>query len=105
MPRLTNRANLIWFLGSTMLAQTFMQLDLIDEYRININPKVLGSGKLLFAGLTGEIPLKLLESKRSKAESSRSVTSQNAKLMAKTIAPNRPIASGEVWLCRQRIYS
>jgi dihydrofolate reductase len=46
----------IWFLGSTMLAQTFMQLDLIDEYRININPTVLGRGKPLFAGVTRDIP-------------------------------------------------
>lgn len=53
----------IWFLGSTMLAQTFMQLDLIDEYRININPTVLGRGKALFAGVTRTFPLKLLESK------------------------------------------
>ena len=57
----------VWFLGSTMLAQTFMQLDLIDEYRININPKVLGRGKPLFAGVTREIPLKLLESKTFKS--------------------------------------
>ncbi len=57
----------IWFLGSTMLAQTFMQLDLIDEYRININPTVLGSGKLLFAGVTRAFPLRLLESKTFKS--------------------------------------
>jgi dihydrofolate reductase len=53
----------IWFLGSTMLAQTFMQLDLIDEYRININPTVLGHGKPLFAGVTRNFPLTLLEAK------------------------------------------
>jgi dihydrofolate reductase len=57
----------IWFLGSTMLAQTFMQLDLIDEYRINVNPTVLGSGKPLFAGVTRKFPLKLLESKTFKS--------------------------------------
>lgn len=57
----------IWFLGSPTLAQTFMQLDLIDEYRVNINPTVLGSGKLLFAGVTHEIPLKLLESRTLKS--------------------------------------
>jgi dihydrofolate reductase len=53
----------IWFLGSVALAQTFMQLDLIDEYRININPTVLGHGKPLFAGVTRQIPLKLLASR------------------------------------------
>jgi len=53
----------IWFLGSTALAQTFMQLDLIDEYRININPIVLGRGKPLFANVTREFRLKLLEAK------------------------------------------
>jgi dihydrofolate reductase len=49
----------IWFLGSTMLAQTFMELDLIDEYRLNINPTVLGRSKPLFAGVT-RAPLKPL---------------------------------------------
>ncbi len=57
----------IWFLGSTMLAQTFMQLDLIDEYRININPVVLGHGKPLFAGVTRQFPLKLLGTKTFKS--------------------------------------
>ncbi len=57
----------IWFLGSIMLAQTFMQLDLIDEYRININPTVLGRGKSLFAGVTRDFPLKLLEAKTFKS--------------------------------------
>ncbi|HEY7974808.1 MAG TPA: dihydrofolate reductase family protein [Ktedonobacterales bacterium] len=53
----------IWFLGSVMLAQTFMQLDLIDEYRININPTVLGRGKPLFAEGDRAFPLKLLEAR------------------------------------------
>jgi dihydrofolate reductase len=53
----------IWFLGSPALARTFMQLDLIDEYRININPTVLGQGKLLFAGVTRQFPLKLLDAR------------------------------------------
>ena len=57
----------IWFLGSTMLAQTFIQLDLIDEYQLNINPTVLGRGKSLFAGVTRSFPLKLLESKTFKS--------------------------------------
>jgi dihydrofolate reductase len=53
----------IWFLGSVNLAQTFMQLDLIDEYRVNINPTVLGRGKPFFANVTRDFPLKLLEAK------------------------------------------
>jgi dihydrofolate reductase len=53
----------IWFLGSPNLAQTFMQLDLIDEYRININPTVLGNGKPFFANVTRNFQLALLESK------------------------------------------
>ena len=57
----------IWLLGSTKLAQTFMQLDLIDEYRININPTVLGRGKPLFEDVTRKIPLKLLESRTFKS--------------------------------------
>jgi dihydrofolate reductase len=57
----------IWFLGSTTLAQTFMQLDLIDEYRININPTVLGHGKSLFTGVSRTFPLRLLESKTLKS--------------------------------------
>jgi dihydrofolate reductase len=57
----------IWFLGSITLAQTFMRLDLIDEYRFNINPTMLGRGKPLFAGLTRKVPLKLLEAKTFKS--------------------------------------
>jgi dihydrofolate reductase len=57
----------IWFLGSRMLAQTFMELDLIDEYRLNINPTVLVHGKPLFANLTRQFPLKLLDSKTFKS--------------------------------------
>jgi dihydrofolate reductase len=57
----------IWFLGSVALAQTFMQFDLIDEYRININPTVLGRGKPLFTGNTRNFPLTLLEAKTFKS--------------------------------------
>jgi dihydrofolate reductase len=53
----------IWFLGSPVLAQTFMQLDLIDEYRININPVVLGRGKPFFGSLDSQRKLKLMASK------------------------------------------
>lgn len=51
----------MWLLGSPVLTQSFMQLDLIDEYRFNINPTVLGVGKALFDNVTRQFPLKLLE--------------------------------------------
>ena len=51
----------MWLLGSPTLAQTFMKLGLIDEYRINLNPVVLGSGKRLFS--TDALNLKIVETK------------------------------------------
>lgn len=57
----------IWFLGSVNLARTFRELDLIDEYRFNINPTVLGVGKPFFTNPARTIPLKLLESKTLKS--------------------------------------
>ena len=50
-------------LGSPMLAQEFMHLGLIDEYRINLNPILLGNGKRLFTENKFPIDLKLIESK------------------------------------------
>jgi dihydrofolate reductase len=58
--------NLLLF-GGASIASTFMKQGLIDEYRININPVVLGSGKPLFADLRERINLKLLESKMFKS--------------------------------------
>jgi dihydrofolate reductase len=52
----------MWLIGSPRLAQTFMELGLIDEYRININPVILGSGKTLFKGLPQSQPLTLVGS-------------------------------------------
>jgi dihydrofolate reductase len=49
--------------GSSDLAVTFIEHDLIDEYRIMINPVVLGGGKSLFKGLQNKLDLKLLKTK------------------------------------------
>src|SRR5690606_1238382 len=57
----------IWFLGSPVLAQTFMELDLIDEYRFNINPIVLRRGKPFFSSGDRQFKLKLLETKTFKS--------------------------------------
>ncbi len=47
-------------LGSATLASQLMQAGLIDEYRVLINPVLLGNGKPLFRGITERIKVKLL---------------------------------------------
>jgi dihydrofolate reductase len=50
----------IVILGSARLASFLLQLGLIDEYRVILNPVLIGSGKPLFAGIHERIRLKLL---------------------------------------------
>jgi dihydrofolate reductase len=52
-------------IGSGRLAQTLMGHDLVDEYQLQINPIVLGTGKRLFGDDDVKIPLKLVDSKTS----------------------------------------
>jgi dihydrofolate reductase len=49
--------------GSGSIVSTFMQLGLIDEYRILVNPVVLGNGKPLFTGINDKQNLKLLKTR------------------------------------------
>ena len=49
--------------GSPRLTHTFMALDLIDEYRLMINPILLGSGTPLYKAGYHRTPLKLTYSK------------------------------------------
>jgi dihydrofolate reductase len=53
----------ILLLGSAELVWVFMKFELIDEYRIWVNPIILGSGKPLFGALDDRQKLKLVESK------------------------------------------
>jgi dihydrofolate reductase len=46
------------------LAASFMQLDLIDEYRTIIHPVVLGGGKPMFPALDKRISLQLIDSRQ-----------------------------------------
>jgi dihydrofolate reductase len=49
--------------GSSDMAVTFIEHDLIDEFRIMVNPVALGGGTSLFKGLQNKLELKLLRTK------------------------------------------
>lgn len=53
----------IMLFGSPSIARLLLQLGLLDEYRLTVNPVILGSGVPLFPDITTRIPLKLLETK------------------------------------------
>ena len=50
-------------LGGPTLASTFMRLGLIDEYRLYVQPVVLGSGMPMFLPLGDAINLRLVETR------------------------------------------
>jgi dihydrofolate reductase len=47
--------------GSSDLAVTLIQEGLIDEYRIMVNPIILGEGKSLFKGIKDRLKLRLIK--------------------------------------------
>lgn len=49
--------------GSANFAMTLILHNLIDEFRIMVNPLVLGKGKPLFEGANGRLDLKLLKAR------------------------------------------
>jgi dihydrofolate reductase len=53
----------ILILGSANLAATLTHNRLIDEYRMMVVPMVLGSGRPLFQGVEGRLPMKLLDTR------------------------------------------
>jgi len=57
----------IFIFGSANLASTFASHNLIDEYRLMINPVVLGNGTPLFKSLTKPFNLKFKQSKLFKS--------------------------------------
>ena len=53
--------------GSSDLAVTLIQDGLIDEYRIMVNPVVLGNGKPLFRGIKNKLNLRLIDTRKFKS--------------------------------------
>lgn len=53
----------IWLFGSPTLSQFHSKLGLIDEYRLWINPVVLGNGIPIFKDIKNYIDLKLTDTK------------------------------------------
>ena len=49
--------------GSANLLKTLMQLDLVDEHRIMLNPIILGAGSALFQLSNGALELKLVRTR------------------------------------------
>jgi len=53
--------------GSSDLAVTLIEHNLIDEFRVMINPIVLGTGKPLFQGIKSKLDLRLIKARTFKS--------------------------------------
>ncbi|AYB34741.1 dihydrofolate reductase family protein [Chryseolinea soli] len=53
----------IWLYGGASLIKTFIDLSLIDTYKISVHPVALGGGKPLFENLKKRIGLKLTDTR------------------------------------------
>jgi dihydrofolate reductase len=54
----------IWLYGGASLITTFLNLGLVDEYRLSIHPIILGEGKPLFIDIKQRLGLKLINIKK-----------------------------------------
>lgn len=53
----------IWLYGGASLITTFINLGLVDEFRLSIHPVILGEGKSLFNDIKQRIHLKLVNTR------------------------------------------
>lgn len=53
----------IWLYGGASLITTFIQLGLVDEFRLSVHPVVLGEGKPLFTDIKQRLNLKLVHTR------------------------------------------
>ena len=57
----------IFLYGGAKLITTFIDLGLVDNYRLSVHPTVLGTGKPLFENLKERLNLKLIDTKTFKS--------------------------------------
>jgi dihydrofolate reductase len=57
----------IWLYGGAKLITTFINLELVDVYRLAVHPVILGAGKPLFANIAERKCLKLTRTTSSKS--------------------------------------
>ncbi|MCM3569803.1 dihydrofolate reductase family protein [Neobacillus mesonae] len=53
----------IWLYGGASLITTFINLGLVDEFRLSVHPVILGEGKPLFIDLKQRLNLKLVNTR------------------------------------------
>lgn len=53
----------IWLYGGAGLITTFIQLGLVDEFRLSVHPVILGKGKPLFTDINQRLNLKLIKTR------------------------------------------
>jgi len=76
--------------GSTVLLQTLLKHDLVDELQLIIFPVVLGKGKRLFGDGTSPAALKLVDSAVSKAGVVMARYRRDGAVNTGTFAPDEP---------------
>jgi dihydrofolate reductase len=53
----------IWLYGGASLITTFINLGLVDEFRLSIHPVILGEGKPLFIDIKQRLNLKMIDTR------------------------------------------
>lgn len=54
----------IWLYGGASLITTFVNLGLVDEFRLSVHPVILGEGKPLFIDINERIDLQMVDTRR-----------------------------------------
>jgi dihydrofolate reductase len=54
----------IWLYGGASLITTFINLGLVDEFRLSVHPVILGEGKPLFTEIRERLNLELVDTRR-----------------------------------------